>query len=508
MTGFINPDNIESNKDTGFLYHDNVLERVPYCFLLLGCIYAVMQLIGAILLKHPPNARIGLMQSNPKSTESAFTAILFDENNNNVNNSTTATSPKTALNRSFAPAPAQSIANDSINSTKSNNETNEETKKKSSDVEIGSLGDNEMNNSDNIDIAGANQTKQQQKLQQIKNIKIDSLENAMTSNDDSNDNLKLNNQLQPAFLFGDKSFATEISWNAVIEQQGTSSILVEYDPKDNNNTNVRNSGINRVQTVETQDFDAIDTIVTNTSEIIIAGNNNETGKLNASDYVQLRDSKSPELKDLKDVMQWNVKDVLQSVEFWQLWANFLFNGMCVTFVSTQWKEMSNQHLNISNDDYLSVMGAVSSLFNGSGRILWGTVLDRSKSYRFTMGMLGAVMTVFLFFWPLLNIISKNDVYIDIASIIWLCVLFLCAGGNFAIFPTQVTHTFGKENNGVNLGLVFSSQLPANWAAIFAFEYVRKRMGYIWMSWVMSVVSFVGLLVGISYKQPKTCNIEV
>lgn len=64
QTAFINPENLfpnyapflETPKEKYFTQED-LLERVPYCFLLLGGTYALMQFIGCIFLVNPPPSK-------------------------------------------------------------------------------------------------------------------------------------------------------------------------------------------------------------------------------------------------------------------------------------------------------------------------------------------------------------------------------------------------------------------------------------------------------------------
>ena len=50
---YINPDNLKPESD-GYFTDDDLLERVPYVFLILGGTYATMQFIGSMLIVNPP----------------------------------------------------------------------------------------------------------------------------------------------------------------------------------------------------------------------------------------------------------------------------------------------------------------------------------------------------------------------------------------------------------------------------------------------------------------------
>ncbi|KAK7485651.1 hypothetical protein BaRGS_00023100, partial [Batillaria attramentaria] len=61
ITVYLNPDNIIADLTIGedvYFTQDEVLERVPRLFLLLGGTYAVMQLIGVLLMVNPPHGYI------------------------------------------------------------------------------------------------------------------------------------------------------------------------------------------------------------------------------------------------------------------------------------------------------------------------------------------------------------------------------------------------------------------------------------------------------------------
>ena len=53
QTVYINPHNRESDGD-GYFTHDDVVDRVPTVFLILGGIYVVLQVVGCLLIANPP----------------------------------------------------------------------------------------------------------------------------------------------------------------------------------------------------------------------------------------------------------------------------------------------------------------------------------------------------------------------------------------------------------------------------------------------------------------------
>lgn len=59
QTAFLNPKNENPEKD-GYFYNDDILDRVPYVFYLLGGVYGSLQLIGILVLFKSPNDKAEL----------------------------------------------------------------------------------------------------------------------------------------------------------------------------------------------------------------------------------------------------------------------------------------------------------------------------------------------------------------------------------------------------------------------------------------------------------------
>ncbi len=79
--------------------------------------------------------------------------------------------------------------------------------------------------------------------------------------------------------------------------------------------------------------------------------------------------------------------------------------------------------------------------------------------------------------------------------------FFCLGGNFSIFPTEVTRSFGPVNNGVVYGLVFVSQAIASLLGVFTMVYIRDAFGWVATSLLMAFVGALGAIVAFTFRSP-------
>lgn len=72
QTGYINPDNLAVDDD-GFFYEHEVLDRVPYIFLIQGGAMTALQIIGIIGIREPKSEAKALAPSDELNTEQSVT---------------------------------------------------------------------------------------------------------------------------------------------------------------------------------------------------------------------------------------------------------------------------------------------------------------------------------------------------------------------------------------------------------------------------------------------------
>lgn len=94
----------------------------------------------------------------------------------------------------------------------------------------------------------------------------------------------------------------------------------------------------------------------------------------------------------------------------------------------------------------TAMGLFYALFNGLGRIIWGTVSEKTgrKNAIVLMSAIQGVMMIVFYF------IGGKEIGLYIGA----AVIGFNFGGNFALFPTATADFFGNKNVGVNYPWVF------------------------------------------------------
>jgi OFA family oxalate/formate antiporter-like MFS transporter len=138
--------------------------------------------------------------------------------------------------------------------------------------------------------------------------------------------------------------------------------------------------------------------------------------------------------------------MIKTPQFWLLWLMFTFGASAGLMVIGNLKPFG-----IYSGLAPAVAGSavgILALFNGAGRIVWGSLSDKLGRTRamFLMFLLQGLMVLSLMR------MGSTAMLLTIAAA-WVGFNF---GGNFALFPSATADYFGTKNVGVNYGLVFTS----------------------------------------------------
>ncbi|XP_012942301.1 uncharacterized MFS-type transporter YhjX [Aplysia californica] len=194
--------------------------------------------------------------------------------------------------------------------------------------------------------------------------------------------------------------------------------------------------------------------------------------------------KQPSVEDVDDYTL-SPRQVLKSRHFYCLWAMFLLNGMGSTFISTLYKAYGQTF--IKDDTFLALVGSFAAVFNGAGRIFWGTIADK-LSCRVAMLSMSAA------FCALILTLSVTSYGGKPLFFIYVCLLFGSFSGSFSIFPTATAKCFGRKYLGVNYGLVFTSQILISPLGVFLSEKLKTLIGWNGLFFFVGAFSLTSFLL--------------
>jgi len=147
-------------------------------------------------------------------------------------------------------------------------------------------------------------------------------------------------------------------------------------------------------------------------------------------------------------------EMMKTPQFYMTWMTFLFSaiaGLMVIYCIKLFGIDSLKATGMTAAGASAAAGtamALYAIFNGLGRIIWGTVSDKigRKMAIFLMCLLQGI--IMLLFYQMGGAV--------LTLIVGACIIGFNFGGNFALFPAVTADYFGNKNVGLNYGFVFVS----------------------------------------------------
>ncbi len=197
------------------------------------------------------------------------------------------------------------------------------------------------------------------------------------------------------------------------------------------------------------------------------------------------------------------KAMLGTWQFYALWmVYFLGTSVGLTAIgeaSPQLTEMAKTSALMSPGAALGIM----SIFNGLGRLGWGSVSDRFGRKPATLGM--CAVSIFACAAVL------RDATTFLPLLIGLCLVGFSYGGYLAVMPSFTADFYGAKNVGANYGILFSAWgacgflVPGYFAAIMDRARAAGNLaaGYQEVYWTLAGLALVGAVVSLTVRPPQS-----
>ncbi len=196
-------------------------------------------------------------------------------------------------------------------------------------------------------------------------------------------------------------------------------------------------------------------------------------------------------------------DMLRCPQFYGLWIMFIFSSMAGLLTIGNIKLFGIEALvdrsRLSMAEASAVAGTAMAVFysiaNGFGRIIWGSISDktgRKAALALMCALQGIIMLLFYWMGG-----SKYLLYLGAA------IIGFNFGGNFSLFPTTTADLFGTKNVGRNYGWVFTAYGVGGIIGPIMAGVMRD----VWQNWlaafvVSGVACLVAAAIGLALRPPK------
>jgi len=162
-----------------------------------------------------------------------------------------------------------------------------------------------------------------------------------------------------------------------------------------------------------------------------------------------------ENNDHEGAVEFRARDMLRTPQFYMLWSVFMFAsiaGLMVIYCIKLFGIDALQHHGVAGAGAITGTAmAWYAIFNGVGRIAWGSISDRiGRKATITLMAVLQGLTMLMTYHAF---ISFGLVY---GFIIAAALIGFNYGGSFALFPAITADYFGNKNVGSNYGWMFTA----------------------------------------------------
>ncbi len=146
----------------------------------------------------------------------------------------------------------------------------------------------------------------------------------------------------------------------------------------------------------------------------------------------------------KNEVHFSPGQMLRTPAFYRVWISFMVGTasglMMIGIASPVGQELAG----LTVTEAAAIVGMLG-LFNGGGRILWGSVSDK----------LGRTRTIALFsLITAVAMVAFNFIQTPVPFALALFTITACFGGFMAVFPSLTADFYGTRNYGGNYGIVY------------------------------------------------------
>ncbi len=212
--------------------------------------------------------------------------------------------------------------------------------------------------------------------------------------------------------------------------------------------------------------------------------------------------------DHEGAIEFRARDMLRTPQFYMLWSVFFaagVAGLMVIYCIKLFGIDALEHNGIAGAGAITGTAmAWYAIFNGAGRIAWGSISDRigRKATIMLMAVLQGV-----------TMLATYHVFITFGSawgfIVVAALIGFNYGGSFALFPAITADYFGNKNVGSNYGWMFTAYGIAGLAGPLLAGYFKDaaqgaQQPAVWMApfIIAGVVCLIGGVVMAFTTRPK------
>lgn len=177
---------------------------------------------------------------------------------------------------------------------------------------------------------------------------------------------------------------------------------------------------------------------------------------------------------------------LKTKQFWMMWAMVLTAATAGLNTASVYKQYAATSEALSGDQFQATVGGIGALFNGFGRLFWGSISDMI-GFRNSFYILTVLQAVSMLLYRF-STGSKTTFLVNTSA------LFFCLAGNFALFPSAVQRMFGPASGATIYGLLYNGFGLASVGGGMLTKSLVKSVGWNGVFQILAGLSLVSTVI--------------
>jgi len=218
-------------------------------------------------------------------------------------------------------------------------------------------------------------------------------------------------------------------------------------------------------------------------------------------------------------------EAFQRKELYLLWITRLAVVLMSNGVAAFYKAFGQTF--IHDDHFLSLVGSINSLFNCTGRLFYGFIMDKT-AYKVSMAIEATILILLMSTFYLTCLVGVDptpicedltpplvtnltQVYTDCVSetpptsvltkavyAIWVWAIFFTFPGTYSTQPAVTTQTFGHKYGGFIYAFLFSGDIINNLLTAAMSKIIQESLGWLGLFLIMSSFGILALAATFFY----------
>ncbi|KAJ1435619.1 major facilitator superfamily domain-containing protein [Ochromonadaceae sp. CCMP2298] len=182
----------------------------------------------------------------------------------------------------------------------------------------------------------------------------------------------------------------------------------------------------------------------------------------------------------------DVREALGTKQFWLLWFMIITCATAGLTTASVYKQFAASSAALNGDEFQALVGGIGALFNGLGRLFWGSVSDKI-GFKTSFVLLALLQAAGMLTYKLS---SSSKVLFGVNT----SLLFFTLAGNFALFPPAIQRIFGPRAGATIYGMIYSAFATASVGGGILTKMLVKSLGWELVFQTMAVMSVLATLL--------------